>query len=158
MLSPDTIAIDAADPFDADAQHCLAAYYAELDQRFRDGFAVERSRDPDVDLIRPPHGAFLVARRNGEAIGCVALKGGAGAIGEVKRLWVAASARGCGLARSLMSAVEAAARERAMGTLRLDSNRALPEAIAMYRRWGWREIARFNDDPYADVFFEKTLS
>lgn len=42
-------------------------------------------------------------------------------------------------------------------TLRLDTNRALPKALQLYRRSGWTEIERFNDDPYADFFFEKKL-
>jgi hypothetical protein len=41
--------------------------------------------------------------------------------------------------------------------LRLDTNSALPEARKLYRSTGWREIARFNDDPYPDLFFEKRL-
>ena len=44
-----------------------------------------------------------------------------------------------------------------MGLLRLDTNTALPEALALYRRLGWSEIDRFNDDPYPDAFFEKHL-
>ena len=44
-----------------------------------------------------------------------------------------------------------------MTLLRLDTNSALPEAVAMYRKAGWTEIPRFNDDPYPDVFFEKGL-
>ena len=48
-------------------------------------------------------------------------------------------------------------RELGIATLRLDTNSALPEAAALYRKTGWREIPRFNDDPYPDLFFEKTL-
>jgi len=75
----------------------------------------------------------------------------------VKRLWVAPSARGLGLSKQLMEATEAAARELSIKVLRLDTNRALPEAIALYRNSGWTEIERFNDDPYPDFFFEKVL-
>ena len=49
------------------------------------------------------------------------------------------------------------ARGLGMGLLRLDTNTALPEALALYRRLGWSEIDRFNDDPYPDAFFEKHL-
>jgi hypothetical protein len=56
-----------------------------------------------------------------------------------------------------MAAVEDAARDLGMTTLRLDTNSALPEAAQLYRGTGWREIPRFNDDPYPDLFFEKAL-
>ena len=49
------------------------------------------------------------------------------------------------------------ARELGIGVLRLDTNSALPEAVALYRRSGWSEIPRFNEDPYPDLFFEKVL-
>jgi GNAT superfamily N-acetyltransferase len=56
-----------------------------------------------------------------------------------------------------MEAIEAEARALGLGALRLDTNRALEEAHALYRRLGYREIARYNDNPYADHFFEKPL-
>ncbi|MBV8697741.1 MAG: PadR family transcriptional regulator, partial [Bradyrhizobium sp.] len=64
---------------------------------------------------------------------------------------------GLGLARRLMDAAESAARTLGITVLRLDTNSALPEAGQLYRTSGWREIARFNDDPYPDLFFEKRL-
>ena len=56
-----------------------------------------------------------------------------------------------------MDAAEKAARDLSIKTLRLDTNRALPDALQLYRNTGWSEIARFNDDPYPDLFFEKHL-
>jgi hypothetical protein len=56
-----------------------------------------------------------------------------------------------------MAAVEDAAYQLCISVLRLDTNSALPEAIQLYRKTGWIEIPRFNDDPYPDVFFEKRL-
>jgi hypothetical protein len=53
--------------------------------------------------------------------------------------------------------LEAAARGKGLKTLRLDTNRALIEAHALYRSEGYQEIARFNDNPYADHWFEKQL-
>ena len=52
---------------------------------------------------------------------------------------------------------EHAARELGIALLRLDTNSALAEAGQLYRRTGWTEIPRFNDDPYPDLFFEKHL-
>ena len=41
--------------------------------------------------------------------------------------------------------------------LRLDTNGALVEAISLYRSTGWREVEAFNDEPFADHWFEKRL-
>lgn len=156
-LGGNQIAIVEGDPRCENARYCLGEYYAELARRFDGGFEVSRSRDPDAkDMIRP-RGAFLVAISDGMAVGCVGLKGTGGDIAEIKRLWVAPSARGLGLGRRLMEATEDTARKLSITTLRLDTNRALPEAQQLYRSSGWVEIDRFNDDPYPDVFFEKRL-
>ncbi|QDL93402.1 MarR family transcriptional regulator [Paroceanicella profunda] len=157
-LGRSRIAIHRTDPLSDTARHCLGAYYAELGRRFAQGFDVARSRDPEAADMIAPRGAFLVALSDGLPIGCAALKGTGGAVGEVKRVWVAPAARGLGLARQLMQEVEDAARALGMTTLRLDTNRAaLPEAVRLYQRSGWTEIDRFNDDPYPDTFFEKPL-
>ena len=151
------IGIDAANPAGNEAQYCLREYYGELARRFKSGFEVSLSRDPDATDMILPRGTFLVAMSDGLPIGCVGLKGTGGELAEVKRLWVAPSARGLGLGRRLMDGVEDAARNIALKILRLDTNSALPEALKLYRSTGWTEIDRFNDDPYPDVFFEKRL-
>jgi DNA-binding MarR family transcriptional regulator/GNAT superfamily N-acetyltransferase len=151
------IVIEERDPRHDDARYCLSEYYAELARRFENGFEVSLSRDPEAaDMIRP-RGTFLVAMSDGLPIGCVGLKGAGSEVAEIKRLWVAPSARGIGLARRLMTAAEDAARELSINILRLDTNSALPEAQQLYRRTGWTEIDRFNDDPYPDTFFERHL-
>ena len=156
-LGRDRITIEEADPLSDTARHCLGEYYAELARRFERGFDVSLSCDPDAkDLVRP-RGAFLVAMSDGMPIGCVALKGNGGNLAEIKRLWICPSARGLSLAKRLMTAAETVARELSITVLRLDTNSALPEAIQLYKTSGWVEIPRFNDDPYPDYFFEKTL-
>jgi DNA-binding MarR family transcriptional regulator/N-acetylglutamate synthase-like GNAT family acetyltransferase len=156
-LGRDRIAIEEADPRNDAARYCLGEYYAELGRRFAKGFDVSRSRDPDAaDMVRR-RGAFLLAVSDGLPIGCVGLKGSGGDMAEIKRLWICPTARGLGIARRLMHAVEAVARELSVKTLRLDTNSALPEALKLYRTSGWVEIDRFNEDPYPDHFFEKNL-
>ena len=156
-LARDRIDLAEMPPDSAPARHCLQAYYSELARRFAGGFEVSRSRDPEAkDMIRP-RGTFVVAVSDGLPLGCAGLKGGGGATAEIKRLWVAPAARGLGLARRLMTAAEAAARDLGIDLLRLDTNSALPEAARLYRATGWTEIPRFNDDPYPDLFFEKRL-
>jgi len=155
-LGRDGTALREIDPRSDEARYCLGAYYAELARRFSRGFDVKLSRDPDAkDMVRP-RGTFIVAVSDGLPLGCVGLKGG-GAFAEIKRLWVAPAARGLGLGRRLMEAAESAARELGIAVLRLDTNSALAEAGQLYRRSGWTEIPRFNDDPYPDLFFEKHL-
>lgn len=151
------ISIDLLDPRSEPARYCLGEYYAELSRRFARGYDVALSRDPDATDMIAPRGAFFVALSDGLPLGCVGLKGAGSPLAEIKRLWVAPAARGLGLARRLMDAAETAARQLSITTLRLDTNSALGEAMQLYRRTGWTEIERFNDDPYPDLFFEKRL-
>jgi len=156
-LGRDRIEIVGTDPAGPQARQCLGAYYAELARRFERGFDVSLSRDPQAADMRHPRGAFLIALSDGLPLGCVGLKGNDGPIAEIKRLWVSPSARGLGIAARLMQAAEDAARTLGIATLRLDTNSALPEAARLYRKTGWSEIDRFNDDPYPDQFFEKRI-
>ena len=156
-LGRDHLAIEEADPRGEAARHCLGEYYAELARRFEKGFDVTLSRDPEAADMMRPRGSFLLALSDGLPLGCVGLKGTGKEWAEIKRLWVSPAARGLGVARRLMEAAEAAARELSIAVLRLDTNRALPEAMQLYRSTGWTEIPRFNDDPYPDTFFEKRL-
>lgn len=158
VLESDRIAVTEVDPAGPEARFCLGRYYAELDERFEEGFQVGLSRDPDLDDMRRPRGTFLVALSEGMPLGCVGLKRSGERLAEIKRLWVDRTVRGLDLGRRLARTAEQVARELGIATLRLDTNRALTDAIAMYRRWGWTEIDRFNDDPYADYFFEKHIA
>ncbi|WP_333826339.1 bifunctional helix-turn-helix transcriptional regulator/GNAT family N-acetyltransferase [Pararhodobacter sp.] len=156
-LGKDRIAFEVTDPRDPRAQTCMRAYYAELAARFDRGFDVSLSSDPQVQDMLPPRGAFLIAVSDGLPVGCVGLKGTDEGYAEVKRLWVSPAARGLGLSRRLMRRVEDIAAQAGVALLRLDTNSALGEAVALYRKTGWCEIGRFNDDPYPDLFFEKQL-
>lgn len=156
-LGFDRVAFAEVSPLDPLAQICLAAYYRELGERLEQGFDVALSCDPEASDMERPRGVFLVALSDGMPIGCVGLKGTDRGYAEIKRLWTAPPARGMGLARRLMAEVETVAPGLGITTLRLDTNSALHEAVAFYRKRGWAEIARFNDDPYPDLFFEKRL-
>ena len=149
------IAVEAPDS--ADARSCLQAYFQELVARFEGGFHHEKEGLADAVEIVPPAGVFVLARLDGEAIGCGGLARIDEATGEIKRVWTSPSARGMGVARRMLRTLEAAARDMGLKRLRLDTNRALKEAHALYRKEGFREIARFNDNPYADHWFEKRL-
>ena len=151
------ISIQEVDPRGEEARYCLGEYYSELSRRFKGGFEVSLSRDPEAIDMMSPRGAFFVAMSDGMPLGCVGLKGSGDELAEIKRLWVAPAARGLGVGRRLMDAAENAARNISVKILRLDTNSALPEARQLYRSSGWTEIERFNDDPYPDLFFEKHL-
>ncbi|QYK42952.1 MAG: GNAT family N-acetyltransferase [Paracoccaceae bacterium] len=149
-----TPAITPADPDGPAADTCLAAYFAELAARFPEGF--DPGPGPHGAAFHPPHGAFLIA--GDPPRGCVGLAPGPDpATREVKRLWVAADARGTGLARRLMQAAEDAARAMGATRLVLDTHPTLAEAIAFYRREGWLPVARYNDNPYAGHWFAKAI-
>jgi ribosomal protein S18 acetylase RimI-like enzyme len=98
-----------------------------------------------------------VARLEGEPVGCGGLKTLDAGTGEVKRVWTAASARGIGVAARIMWWLEERAREMGFSVVRLDTNKSLTEAQALYRKLGYHEIGRYNDNPYASHFFEKSL-
>lgn len=158
LVTAALVAVEPVDPEDPDARRCLQRYAAELATRFDTGFDVARSRPVDPAGMRPPVGTFLLARVHGVTVGCVALRLRPGPEAEVKRMWVDPAARGMGVARRLLDATEAAARAAGAPALRLDTNRALVEAIALYRSTGFAEVAPFNDEPYAHHWFEKRLS
>ena len=122
----------------------------------RGSIPARSSSAADAEMT-PPAGVLLVATLHGEPVGCGALKFHGGAPAEAKRMWVAPSARGLGLGRRLLAELEAHAAAEGVRTVRLETNRALAEAIGLYRAAGYREVAPFNDEHYAHHWFEKQL-
>jgi GNAT superfamily N-acetyltransferase len=146
------------DPTTADARWCFDQYFAELDARFEAGFNPALSISADARELTPPAGILLIARLRDRPIGCGALKFHAEAPAEVKRMWIAPAARGLGLGRRILREIERHACEAGVAVLRLETNRALSEAMALYQRSGYREVKAFNAEPYAHHWFEKRLS
>jgi DNA-binding MarR family transcriptional regulator/GNAT superfamily N-acetyltransferase len=157
LLAAAAVEIGVRDPRDPDARRCLAAYVSELAVRFDGGFDPALSISAADHEMTLPAGEFLVAFLHGEPVGCGALKFHPGAPAEVKRMWVSPAVRGLGLGRRLLAELEAEAVRHGVGVLRLETNRTLAEAIALYRAAGYREVAAFNDEPYAHHWFEKEL-
>ncbi len=135
----------------------MRAYFAELDRRSETGFDPAAGISAEPHELVPPSGAFLLARLRGEPVGCGAVKHHAGAPSEIKRMWIAEPARGLGLGRRMLEELELRARAAGAPAARLETNRALVEAIALYRSSGYAEVAPFNDEPFADHWFEKRL-
>jgi DNA-binding MarR family transcriptional regulator len=157
LLTAALVQIEPADPGHPHARHCLGEYVAELDRRFEAGFDPARSISAAAPELRPPAGLLLVATLHGEPVGCGALKFHGEAPTEIKRMWVAPSARGLGVGRRLLEALESAASAAGSDVVRLETNGALTEAIALYRAAGYAEVPAFNDEPYAHHWFEKRL-
>ena len=152
-----TVSFAIEDPTTDDARWCIEQYFAELDARFDAGFDPARSMPADAHELVPPSGALIVARLDGKPIGCGALKFHGDAPAELKRMWVAPRARGLGVGRRLLQELERQARDAGVTIVRLETNHALTEAIALYRRSGYVEVERFNEEPYAHHWFEKRL-
>ncbi|MCB1378313.1 MAG: GNAT family N-acetyltransferase [Alphaproteobacteria bacterium] len=148
------VALEPQDPASPVARWCLAQYYGELDRRFGGGF------DPGDaayagDADRLVH--FVIALRDNLPVGCGSPVWNSCEAGEIKRMWVAPEARGAGLAKRILRHLEDVARDVGLAALRLDTNKALAEAQALYRQAGYAEIARYSDNPYAHHWFGKTL-
>jgi DNA-binding MarR family transcriptional regulator/GNAT superfamily N-acetyltransferase len=157
LLAASAVQVTVRDPRQPDARYCLRAYCSELSRRFDGGFDLARSISADDSELTAPAGLLLVASLHGEPVGCGALKFHDDAPAEIKRMWVAPALRGLGLGRRLLTDLEAHAAASRVRTLRLETNRALDEAIGLYRAAGYREVAAFNDEPYADHWFEKPV-
>ena len=155
LMRASAVTIEPADPASAEARACFEAYFRELEERFETGFDPARTVSANPEELVPPAGLFLIAQLDGRPVGCGALKLKARGVGEIKRMWVAPDARGLGIAQRLLEALEKHAAQMGLDTLQLDTNRALKEAHALYSRNGYREIPRYNDNPYADHWFEK---
>jgi ribosomal protein S18 acetylase RimI-like enzyme len=155
----ETVAIEVmpADPMSADAQACLDRYFAEIASRFPGGFDRLAGGATAVEDFNPPTGCLLLARLGEEPVGCGAIRSFSSGVGEIKRMWVSPQVRGLGVGGRLLRELELFARNRQWRAIRLDTNASLTEAIGLYLRSGYREIDRFNDNPYAQRWFEKTL-
>jgi DNA-binding MarR family transcriptional regulator/GNAT superfamily N-acetyltransferase len=157
LLTRAEIEIRATDPAGEDAQRCINAYFAELNRRSNVPYDPAAGVPADPHEMTPPAGLFLVAYVHGEALGCGGVKHHPGGPSEIKRMWVAEPARGLGIARRLLGELEADARGAGAPAARLETNRSLVEAIAMYRTAGYEEVPAFNDEPFAHHWFEKRL-
>src|SRR5436190_2562045 len=158
LLTASMVDVVPTDPRHPNARYCLEAYFAELARRFDDGYDPARNASASDDELRPPVGEFLVATLHDTPVGCGALRYHDGGPTGLRRMWVAPDVRGLGLGRRLLAELEARAAAGGTHVLRLETNRALTEAIALYRASGYRAIEAFGDEPYADHWFEKRLA
>ncbi|HEV8451110.1 MAG TPA: MarR family winged helix-turn-helix transcriptional regulator [Gaiellales bacterium] len=157
LITASLVTITVADPANAEARWCIEQYFAELGDRFELGFDPAISLAAPIDELKLPTGLLLVAHLRRRPVGCGALKISPGRPVELKRMWVSPEVRGLGLGRRLLRELEHHAAEAGADTVRLETNRSLTEAIALYRTAGYREVAAFNSEAYAHHWFEKRL-
>ena len=157
LLTSAMVDVREVDPVHPDARHCLRAYIAELNRRSTAGYDPTKGVPAEPASMRPPAGVFVVASLEAEPIGCGGVKYHDGQPSEIKRMWVAESVRGLGLGRRLLDRLEGEAVRHGATAARLETNGALTEAIALYRAAGYEEVEPFNDEPFADHWFEKPL-
>ena len=137
----------------------LDRYFGELAARFPGGpaeFDPARIAAPTTEFTSPD-GVFLLARLDGRAVGCGAVRTLDTDHAEIKRMWVAPAVRGRGIGRSLLAALESAAAELGCHTVRLDTAAYLAEALPLYLSAGYAEIPAYNDNPYSAHWLEKPL-
>jgi len=150
-----TLSIDRESP----RQPEIVRLVEELDEYLGLLYPAESNHLLDVETLAQPDVRFFVGRRDGEALGCIALRVDPAGWGEVKRLYVSPRARGLGLGRQLLDALEAQARRERLALLRLETGIHQPEALGLFRAAGFHEIPAFGayaPDPLS-VFMEKTL-
>jgi DNA-binding MarR family transcriptional regulator/GNAT superfamily N-acetyltransferase len=157
LLSASAVRIDEVPPTSPDVEYCLSRYFAELAERFDIGFDPAKSLAPPLEEFAPPDGTFLVMRLHGQPIGCGGFKRDLPDTAYLKRMWVARDARGLGLGRRMVHALEDRARALGYSKIRLETQESLIEAQQLYRSSGYREVPPFNTEPYAHHWFEKSL-
>jgi GNAT superfamily N-acetyltransferase len=155
-LNPaESILVAAESARTPDAVRLIAALSAELGPLY----GTDGSSGFDPAQVEVSGAAFVVARVDGAAVGCGALRPYAPGVGEVKRMYVAPECRGRGVGRRLLAAIEAEARRAGYARLILETGVFQTEALALYPRAGWERIPCYDDyahDPHS-VCFGKEL-
>jgi GNAT superfamily N-acetyltransferase len=158
LLAAASVTFDDVDPTGPAATAAMEAYFAELDARFPGGFDPAGALGRHAKPMGPPHGAFVVARApDGAVVSCGGVQRIDHDTAEIKRMWVDPSWRGHGLGRRMLAELELRASRLGHARVVLDTNAVLTEALAMYGAAGYQPTDRYNDNPYAQHWFAKSL-
>ena len=132
-MSKPEISIEPEDPRQADVRRIIAESGAYLQTLYPS----ESNHLVEVDALAASDAVFLAARRNGELLGSIAYWIIAPGHAEIKRMFVRTEARGNGVGRRLLEALEDAARQRRVDRISLETGIRQPEAIGLYRASGY---------------------
>lgn len=138
-------------------QDLLVSYEQDLRVRMSPDFDLGLCAPPGPADFDPPSGVFLVARLGDEPVGCGGLRTIDDGIGEIRRMYVSPAARGRGVGKAVLQALEAAAADRGLATVRLDTTDNLTEARRLYERAGYEQIPDYNGNVCAERWYEKRL-
>jgi len=141
-------------------QDDVIALIRQSDALMQSLYPAESNHLVDVESLAALNVHFLVAREQGRALGCGAFVLGEAGQAEMKRVFVAPAARGKGIARLLMEALEREAARLGVTLMQLETGIKQPEAIALYRKFGYAERGPFGNyqpDPLS-LFMEKRLA
>lgn len=155
LLRLGAVTISAVPDDDPAARSCLRQYAAELQERFPSGY------DPSLGLVPPGSldGTFLLAREGEVAVGCGCWERlPSPGVAEIRHLWVSETARGLGLGRRLLAALEESALGQGISRVCLGTHSSLAEAISLYRHSGYVEIPPYGETVYNELNFEKVLA
>jgi GNAT superfamily N-acetyltransferase len=123
------------------AMALIGALNDELSKRYPEAGATHFRLD--ADEVTDGRGAFLIAWTSGRPVGCGAIRRLNAATAEIKRMYVEQPARGAGVGRALLSALEAEARSLAVRRIVLETGERQLEALALYSSAGFTRIPRF---------------
>jgi putative acetyltransferase len=151
------ITIAREDPRSSDVSRLLSAFVDEVKKRYDSPPADVGNFDPE--LVSVPRSVFLVARREGNAVGCGALVPIDQYCVEIKRMFVAKGERGHGIATTILAELERLAREFDYDAMRLETGVKQPESIALYGKAGFYRIPNFPpfEEDSSAVCFEKKI-
>ena len=152
----DTLAF-RAERSDGDAGRLLMEGFARDIAALYPGWHTGIGPSASPDELAPPHGTFLVGYRGSEPVAGGAVKRLDPVTAEIKRMYVVPEARGQGVARRLLEALEQAARSIGYAVVRLDTGDRQPHALSLYHSAGYRDIPDYNDNPAASYWLEKAL-
>ena len=122
-------------------------------------YPAESNHMLDIASLEQPEMRFFVARRDGRVVGCSALRIGSDGQAELKRMFVDPATRGLKVGRDLLVRIEDEARGLGIRLIQLETGIHQPEAIGLYRRFGYRDRGPFGSygpDPLS-LFMEKQL-
>jgi DNA-binding MarR family transcriptional regulator len=155
LLRLAAVTIQPVDAGSAAGRSCLYAYAQELSVRFPEGYTVAELTPPAQ--FTPPVGVLLVAFDGADPVGCVGLRTLEPGVGEVRHMWVHDRMRRSGLGRRMLREIEAQALALGLPTVRLNTHKALPEAVAMYAAAGYAESGPYSAEIHAQLSFVKHL-